>query len=401
VSFDLGNVPSLAEQCATSSSGLMARAAFGCLCVNQITRLRLADARPVLRVLFRARDPRMAEVARRRLERHGYPGRGDEYRLYSALWMLVIDREHPGRFRDMTYSAARYLLAPAEPAFEGPKVRLVAAFRHAQSHVQHSVADALVDAAVHADDERVREALTAVMIATDQPDLLDALHRAWWKECERWSELLDAGVDPGGPLPLDAGLARITEVLRSNPELSRRWPRTAGMLAVLEDRADLSAGISPSEYRVGLAHLLRRSTSTVLRQRCRAVLRRPWMAEALCLAVMRGDDGESLKAWLEIGHLAVKQSCQAAFLFWTREWDAYDRLDPNGKRLRRFLLDQKRSPGRRRLRKIAEEAGRPDPCPPDWIEQQRRQVTEERRGPLGSWPTSPMSPGSHGFGTTF
>lgn len=400
MAFDLGSVPSLTEQYATSGSGPLARAAFRCLCLNQVTRLGLADARPLLRVLFRARDPRVADLARRRLVRGGRRQIHD--RLCSDLWKLLVDRRHAGRFRDMGFAAARYLLAP-QSSFDRPEVRLVAALGHASSHERHAVADAVVDAAFRADDERVRQALTEVLAATDQSDLLDALHRVWWDECAKWSEMPGIGADPGGPLPLGVGLTAVTEVVRSNPERARWSPVTAAMLAVLEVRPYPVAGSSPSAYHTALTLSLKRSASAVLAQRCRAVLRRPWMADELCVAVLQGEDGESLAAWLEIGNLADEPPCRAAFYFWTRNWVAYDRLDPEGKLLRQFLADSEMDSGRRRLRKIAEAVGRPDPCPQDWIEQERerRRARANRHGPLGSWPTSPMSPGGHGFGTSF
>ncbi|EIE99198.1 hypothetical protein [Saccharomonospora glauca] len=85
----------------------------------------------------------------------------------------------------------------------------------------------------------------------------------------------------------------------------------------------------------------------------------------VCIHAMRGN-AEAKAAATDAGYLPSKPKLQPAFLFLTEQWDAYDRLDPDGTRLQTVLAESWRyGLPLSEFEEVAERAGRPVPEPPE------------------------------------
>ncbi|GIJ62980.1 hypothetical protein [Virgisporangium aurantiacum] len=98
--------------------------------------------------------------------------------------------------------------------------------------------------------------------------------------------------------------------------------------------------------------------------RALAAARAVGVRDLLCRRAEAGDRAAT-EVVVAGGHLPSDPRREPAFLFLTRQWDRYDAADPDGSRLRAYAPTRASySEERRQLRRIAREAGRPDPGDP-------------------------------------
>ncbi|WP_203926741.1 hypothetical protein [Virgisporangium ochraceum] len=383
------------ERLAARGRGPLARLAVRYLVRGMVTGHRYTDAEPVLRTLYDARDPRVAELARSGLDRAWSAGGDARTGVWQGMWLLARgDGHHWGRLDHLDgplpAPARDLILAPDPAARHEPRVRLVAALDDGAGR-----AGLVVEAAVgHGDRE-----LADVLARTDQPDLLDAVERAF----------VSGLTSSDRPLWTNELLLA---VLRANPMLPRR-PTEAGddtdaaLLAVVMDRFDLLDGHDDWQLYQRIEAALRTDPPTDVADRLRRALRRPGpMAEVVRRSAMGGNE-EALAAWAETGGHTDDPRWRAAHLFWTRDWPGYDRHDPDGRLLREFLdgppYEDRRITGMvyiaHRFREIAEEEGRPNPFPPPPPRPARPGSGDDDGRGGGSWPTSYT--GDTGFGGHF
>ncbi|RZQ65859.1 hypothetical protein [Amycolatopsis suaedae] len=98
------------------------------------------------------------------------------------------------------------------------------------------------------------------------------------------------------------------------------------------------------------------------------------VTDTICALAVRGNP-EARSAVLDAGYRPTTEEGHPAFLFLTEQWEAYDRLDPDGTLLtalfdRPYLLGAPPET----FREIAERAGRPDPVPPPRPDGSRRRA---------------------------
>lgn len=384
------------ERRATHGRGPTARAAVRYLSHGMATGHSYRDAEPVLRVLYTTRDPRIAQLARAGLDRAWAAGVHTRAAVWHGIWELA---RHPGRRHrpggelagPLPAPARDFLLTPDPTATHEPKIRLVAAFDDDRVAWKPE-ARLVVEAAL-----RHRDRLLAEMLGrTDQPDLLASIENAFDADRPLWTN------------------ETLKEILRANPVLPRTSstasdPTLGVLLALVTDRPDLIDPHDPWRLFHRIEAALRTDLPADVAERLTAALREPGpMAEVIRRSAMTGDR-TALAIWAETGGHTTDPGWRAAHLFWTRDWAAYDTLDPDGRLLREFLAgptyDDSRMRGPvnviPRFLAIAEEEGRPDPFPPPPRPRSAPGGPERYGG--GSWPTgyTDGSTGHSGFGGHF
>ncbi|SFQ63635.1 hypothetical protein SAMN05421810_11173 [Amycolatopsis arida] len=232
------------------------------------------------------------------------------------------------------------------------------------------------------------------MLATDHEPLVETMPAHLLDGCRRALRELSPGA--GRDLVCQRTIVADVEAVAAarDAEFLPREPALAPLLLYLTrqwkryDEADpdggaLAAGLSSlPRDQVGtvVTRLLDvRRVPTTVRGKARSALRRlpapPEFAffddpgriarDTVCDHAMRGN-AEARAAAIDAGYLPFEEDLHPAFLFLTEQWDAYDRLDPDGALLRDQLTTEPwlgdLSP--RAFRKVAKRAGRPDPCPP-------------------------------------
>jgi len=306
-----------------------------------------------------------------------------------------------------------FLLTPLPDAVEcrhAPRVRLIAFFGVRDLFGLTNSPDLarwLLDNALHNEDAKVREALSALFGDTDEPTLLFILEEAFSHaltfvrrgEGNRGRVLWD-GDRPG----------RLVRILQENPHLlqdpgeagatrERRAGFSEVMLAILKGRFDLIdkwSGRYEESYAVvsGLLDGIDLPASEEFKDRCRRALRTlssRTAQETLCSIAASshayGSCPEATAAVVEAGYVWEKHP--AVLLFLTEQWDRYDALDPDGGLLRSYCDSGGGIRYRDQIRIIAERNGRPDPFPPPPPRPSDEEDggTRRRSGIGGSWPT--------------
>ncbi|TDC93325.1 hypothetical protein [Actinomadura sp. 7K507] len=265
--------------------------------------------------------------------------------------------------------------------------------------------------------------LSDLLARTGQPDLLDALRSAFSSAVHDGHHFATHSDATRSPRPYrlwrHTSPTLLTRVLLANPHLPSLPPppdeeppwRTKVpevLLALLKGRPDLVGPITRIWGPHGVVASLREGLSIgappEFTRECRQALRHldhPVGRDDVCRSALYGD-AEMLAAAVEAGYLpsGLDEAQKAAFFFATEQWERYDDADPDGSLLTAFCVVKRhrrtkwRDPLDQGVRTAAYNSGRPDPHPaPSYT-----RTPHSRRGPAGSWPTSPSDVGGHDGG---
>ncbi|WP_129842996.1 hypothetical protein [Streptomyces sp. RFCAC02] len=342
------------ERRATARSGPAAPRAAGRLC-RAYRRRTYPFVGALVRVMCRAVDERAAGRARAALEQ-AWDG---EPSARGAIWYAIE------RMGDLPYPAALFLTAPVRDSRFVPAVRLVGALSGGRHDDGLLGADHIVEAARSASDPRTRRAVQDVLRVTDHPALLDAMTRLF-----TWSLRSRQQGGDGVLWDREGRPTVLTHLLLENPHAYRPpQPYEAdpdaepAVLAILKGRPDAVAHHDARRLVPVLLSVLERRLPAAVSEPCRRVLRDlpPGPArEVLCRHAMDGDATARAIA-ADAGLRPADGKRLPLFLFCTEQWEAYDRIDPRGAKLRAY----RRSYGDadwERLTEVAERTGRA--CPP-------------------------------------
>ncbi len=394
-------------------------------------RVRRNDSRAirvVTEIMCLSPDPWASHRARRTLEELS----ADPYSLREVIGCVTAGHrtwERIGQYHLLTPASLSFLLAPApetNPCPHVPKVRVVGFLSAEQlpfpapvgtSH--QDVADWLVGAVSGAADEGVRDAVSRLLSTTDQPDLLQALEKAFINAAGRTRRAVTNQVLSGGvgldSLWKDGRPTPLTQIVQANPHLPLdmrdvepgNYVHHPGvLLAVLKGRLDLVPEYIRVQGAYGTVDALLDGT---LFPAPRDFVDRCWQAlrnlepgparDELCRRAANGYR-PARTAVVEAGF--VWKDDPVTFLFLTEQWERYDPLDPDGSRLREYCRKHAKDYGdtrRERIEAVASRNGRPNPCPPlpkSQPEPQRHRGG--KRSTVGGLHTDPGSGGSSDYG---
>ncbi|EIE99197.1 hypothetical protein [Saccharomonospora glauca] len=312
-------------------------------------------AEKLLDVMLRARDERARARARAAVESAWATNDAARDELWRAARRLLNAHYNQGAFRnDEVNAVLRFLLEPVPHCRYVPRVRLLTCLWPEPSHEERRAGDGepeltpLIKAAIGDKDFPARDALLELLCTTDHPRLLTELTHALEKSPDRISQSdtrvvddYDLWDDNGEPRPL-------LRILTTNPHLPLRpeIPDTA-LVSILRNRFDLLGEYDQETSARALVtvlattHKIPAETSAArVVEGCRRALREllPGAGrELVCQRAIAGDD-ESITAAIDAGYRPSNEELHPLFLFSTEQWDAYDRLDPNGEALISGLL---------------------------------------------------------------
>lgn len=308
--------------------------------------------------------------------------------------------------REMSLAFLSSPLRPGNECVHVPRVRLVEFLDMAAvySNVEGLTDEVIIGACGTVPGDPVRASVIEMLAGTDQPDLLDALERAFEQAFAdarlRFSrprgELEDRAVgglrllwtEGGQPTPF-------LRILQTNPHLPRQRDPLGEdghrisrvLLAVMKDLPipEYSHGrLAPEVVRV-LMDGADLPASREFTEACRRALHTLHSANAQdalldnALSDRGARESMSHVDFLLPSHLAV-------YLFVTGQWQRYDELDPDGAVLRAYCSVYAAhfyGGHRQEIENAAHRGGRPNPCPPLPLPKARPPVPEARTG-LGS-----------------
>ncbi|MCW3818182.1 hypothetical protein ONA91_27400 [Micromonospora sp. DR5-3] len=344
---------------------------------------------------------------------HALDARCDDPRFLQRVLVSMLEaRMVPGGWHRVTRRAAALLMAPA-PTTAGPPVTRLAWYLDgpavpATRPGRYEVASWLVQATLYVVDDPLRRTLVDLLRATGQPDLLRALQAEFYRlvgKARRYGSATSGNEVTRASLWHGTRPAPLTGIVLANPHLplevtdtpqpDDRPPYEAVvsrvLIAILKGRPDpLPATASEQVASLVVTALLfgvdlwaPPDFVDACQRALRAVPPGP-VREALCDRAALFGVAEARAAVVDAGLLPADERKQPAFLFLTGQWAAYDRLDPDGSRLRAWCAKQAAQPSwpfRRRFEEVAAAAGRASPFPAI-----PRPSSGSRRS-IGSWVT--------------
>ncbi|MEV0201635.1 hypothetical protein [Nonomuraea sp. NPDC050691] len=413
-------VRKLTEQALRPGGGFRARRAAARLCRPETVCLSHTSAHveQLVHLLRSAPDPEMADQAARTLADPRVSG--DPKLLAWTVTTLTnrpysygrLDGELSGRVLD-------FLLGPEV----GPsRLETCLAGSGSLLHPRQSAASVgfwFIKAACTAEDDEVRARAGAFLSRTGQPHLLRALEETVLAAVgDRFRLMFSYAVDAvwkqrpilwdddGEPSPL-------LRLHLANPHLPLRpgektplpghvQAHNGPLLAVLAQREDLIADyLAVHGPKVTVDSLFEGAAQRVspdgFAAACRGALRALPVGparERLCQKAARD--------YRDVGRAIVRETGwvwgddEAAFCWFTEQWERYDALDPDGARLRAYGRTHRDDDDLfYRAKKIAKKTSRPNPFPPR-PDPDRTPTSPRNRGPIGGWATSY---GAGGFST--
>jgi hypothetical protein len=347
------------------------------LCRRMLSTGTYHDMVPVVRMMCRPPDDWTSATVRRAVVR-GCADRQFMTNVLDIIWSVCGVERDRRRYYDLPATVTSFLVTPLPevPALRADSTRLVEAF-------------------LHSVNPRARQDLFDLLSTTSQPHILQALERAfdlgmsYTDNHEQYPHLYS---DWWPRLWVDREPAPLMEILLANPHLpipQDDREQNAELLMLLNDRLDLS---DPAAVDTTVRALSLPVPEPVAR-RCRQWLRElpaGWQRDEVCEQAMTGGV-EAIMAALDAGYLPRDEQQVLLFLFCTAQWERYDHADPDGSLLRDYCASHDIDEYRWQIERVAEQATRPDPCPPlplplPSIE---RSGPRSNRGPIGGWPTNP------------
>lgn len=415
-------VGKLAEQSLRPGGGVLARWAAARLCRPETVCLSHTSdhVEHLVHLLRSAPDPEMAGQAARSL---ADPRVSGEPRLLAwTVDALINDRPHcSGGFEgELSDRVLDFLLGPEA----GPnRLEMCLAGSGSPLHKRRSLALAafwFINATCTAADREVRARAGAFLSRTGQPDLLRALEETVlvaigdrfglqhysYSVNTVWKQRPILWDDDGEPSPL-------LRFHLANPHLPLRpgeedplpgyvQGHNGPLLAVLAQPEDLIAdylavhGPQPTVDAL-FEGAARQGSPDGFAAACRSALRAlpagPARARLCRKAALDNRD---------VGRAIVRETGwtwdgdEAAFFWFTEQWERYEALDAGGARLRAYCQAHRDDDflfGR--AKEIARKINRRNPVPPPQYPA-RTPTSPRNQGPMGSWPTSF---GMGGFGT--
>ncbi|MET7425044.1 hypothetical protein [Dactylosporangium sp. NPDC005555] len=287
--------------------------------------------------------------ARDRVERWWAAGGDEREQVWRGAWFLLTgasfrfgNHERPERVAPVL----EFLLEPDPTSPYLPRVRLTACLPRTATvppsgvylgdpHVQ-----LLVDAALHFPDARIRQRLTELLSATDQPGLLDALEVAFRPRAKPGPTYLGGAPDGaetrcdlwsgGEPGPL-------LRIVSANPNLPR-LPSDPGdidlaLLVMLKDRPGLLRAYDQGALAGRLLEYLGFWLPGTVHDLCQRALR-DMRAEAgvavLCERAILGE-AQAVGAVRDAGHRPADPAWTPLLLLLTRQFDAYREADSDAR----------------------------------------------------------------------
>ncbi len=259
--------------------GWSARCAARRLCRGLRAANPYPSLQPVLRVFSGAADPSVAGIARAAVQRAWDEGGQAWELIWRGLWWGAQVRtggDWPGYFHDLAYPMTRFLLTPRPDCAHVPRVRLVASL-DGEGRYRGSSNGAVLDAARHSTDPRVRRELMDLLAVTDQPDLLAMLEYVF----------VEGLRSAGSPTPwiaerhalwADGEPTTLLRTILANPHTPRRTEDSLrgelGVLAVLRGQFDLLGDYDHDYLAAALGDTIaNRGVPPTLKDECRRAIR--------------------------------------------------------------------------------------------------------------------------------
>jgi hypothetical protein len=314
-------------------------------------------ARSLLQIMLQAQDERVRAMAQGAVDEAWAAAGAVRDRIWRAVWRLLGEAHLGWRVHqddDKVEPLLRFLLEPDPSSRHVPHVRLLACLPPKPAGKERAIVPrgepdiaSLVQIAISDKDISSRATLFDLLCTTDHPRLLTELAHAMRESRGGTSVLTDDGYVPvaatyglwdeaGEPLPL-------LRILLTNPYLAvpPHVPDMA-LVLVLRDRFDLLHECDQEALARTLLATLATDHEPIVETMpshvldgCRRALRElpPGAGRDLVCRQAVAADVEAVAVVKETGYLPVRKKLHPAFLFLTEQWEAYDRLDPDGRAL--------------------------------------------------------------------
>ncbi|GAA0265793.1 hypothetical protein GCM10009527_072490 [Actinomadura nitritigenes] len=269
----------------------------------------------------------------------------------------------------------RFLFGPDPDCPHVPRIRLVTGLGLGTA----PEAALLLDLALRADDPALRSRCAAVVAETDEPHVLDALENVFSQAFGFWvdrrtirGELIlgrrpELWSDDGTPTPLLSLLLSNPHVPRPPGAESDDGTSYSAVLAALHGRFDLLADFPPGRLIHQMLTVTEDRPGTPADAACRRALRaldEGPAREILCEAAMEDADvdNDAVAAVADAGYLPADPDLVPLFLMLTRQWERLAAGDPDGHRLRDYVVREDIAPSLHGLVRMLEQDAHPHPA---------------------------------------